>query len=161
MYEDKLQSEVKVNLGPQVNFFSSQMRRHMFKLEWLYSKDCVKNAPRPAMSCGTNYIIDENDMKMILNVIHWNCLIWKTKCDQKVVWSKCERRKMGRIRTPNINTSVEQATAFLLDQGCRKCGNREGASQEIIHTHGKLISCKQNQTIRQELQKNNKARCTN
>jgi len=26
--------------------------------------------------------------------------------------------------------------------GCRKCGNGEGASQEIVHAHGKLISCK-------------------
>jgi len=27
-------------------------------------------------------------------------------------------------------------------QGCRKCGNREGASREIVHARGKLISCK-------------------
>jgi len=27
-------------------------------------------------------------------------------------------------------------------QGCRKCGNREGASWEIIHARGKLVSCK-------------------
>jgi len=27
-------------------------------------------------------------------------------------------------------------------QGCRKCGNREGASREIVHAHGKLIRCK-------------------
>ena len=28
-----------------------------------------------------------------------------------------------------------------VDQGCRKCGNREGAFQEIVHARGKLIIC--------------------
>jgi len=46
------------------------MRRHMLELGWLYSKACVKETPRPVMSLGRNYIINENDMKVSLNVIH-------------------------------------------------------------------------------------------
>ena len=33
------------------------------------------------MSLGRNYIINENDMKVGLNIIHWNCFICKTECD--------------------------------------------------------------------------------
>jgi len=48
-------------------------------------------------------------------------------------------------------------------QGCRKCGNQEGASREIVHARGKLISCKSSKIkiIRKELQENHKTDCTN
>jgi len=39
-------------------------------LGWLHSKAGVEETPWPTMSGGRNYIIDENDMKVILNVIH-------------------------------------------------------------------------------------------
>jgi len=42
----------------------------MLELGWLYSKACVEETPWPAMSSGRNCIINENDMKVILNVIH-------------------------------------------------------------------------------------------
>jgi len=42
----------------------------MLELWWLYSKACVKKTPWPAMSLGRNYIINENDMKVGLNIIH-------------------------------------------------------------------------------------------
>jgi len=58
------------------------MRRHMFELGWLCRKACAKETPRPAMSLGRNYIINQNDMKVSLNVIHWNCFICKTECDR-------------------------------------------------------------------------------
>jgi len=47
------------------------------------------------MSRGRNYIINENDMKVILNAIHWNCLIYKTECD----WSG-EGEKREEIKHP-------------------------------------------------------------
>jgi len=89
------------------------MRRHMLELGWIYNKACVEETPRPAASHGTKYIINESDMKIILNVIHWNCFICKTECDQKIVWSKWKGRKIGRIETPNMNTSVVHATAIF------------------------------------------------
>jgi len=60
-------------------------------------------------------------------------------------------------------------------QGCRKWGNREGASWEIIHARGKLISLlhiyiiskinlqisQVKSIIRQELHENYKTDCTN
>ena len=55
------------------------MRRHMFELGWLCRKAYAKET---AMSLGRNYIINQNDMKVSLNVIHWNCFICKTECDR-------------------------------------------------------------------------------
>jgi len=47
------------------------------------------------MSRGKKYIIKENDMKVILNVIHWNCFICKTECDQNgkgEKWEELEKK---------------------------------------------------------------------
>jgi len=41
----------------------------MLELGWIYNKACVEETPRPAASHGTKYIINESDMKIILNVI--------------------------------------------------------------------------------------------
>jgi len=46
------------------------MRRHVLELGWLFSKACVKETPQPAMGLGRNCIINQKDMKVILNVIH-------------------------------------------------------------------------------------------
>ena len=64
------------------------------------------------MSLGKNYIINQNDMKVLLDVIYWNCFICKTENVIKMV----KRKKLGRIRTSNINTSIVQATAFFVRQ---------------------------------------------
>ena len=66
---DQLQ-KVKFNLGPQQTFSVAVMRRHMLELGCLYSKACVEKTPQQTMSCERKYIINENDMKVILNVIH-------------------------------------------------------------------------------------------
>jgi len=42
----------------------------MLELGQLYNKASVEETPLPATSFGTKYIINENDMKVILNVIH-------------------------------------------------------------------------------------------
>jgi len=46
------------------------MRRHMLELGWLYSKTCVKETQWPVMGLGKNNIINQNDVKVSLNVIH-------------------------------------------------------------------------------------------
>jgi len=47
------------------------MRRHLLELGWLKAcKACGEETPRPAMRHGRKYIINENDMKVNLNVIH-------------------------------------------------------------------------------------------
>jgi len=46
------------------------MRRYVLELELLYSKVFEEETPWPAMSRGRNYMINENDMKVILNAIH-------------------------------------------------------------------------------------------
>ena len=76
---------------PQVNFSMAAMRRHLLELGWLKAcKACGEETPRPAMRHGRKYIINENDMKVNLNVIHWNCFICKTECDRNGKGEKCE-----------------------------------------------------------------------
>jgi len=67
---DLLQSEIKVNLGPHVNFFNGRNEKIHVGTWVAIQKSLCRKMPRPAMSLRRKYIINQNDMKVILNVVY-------------------------------------------------------------------------------------------